>query len=356
MVVVVCDEQDAEKREWGGGAGDGLVGSRRGGAFGLGGWADAGGGAWDESEFGGGAVFAGVVERAGTGTGIERKWRMTDVIPFVDGRVAEGEPMFSVLPDGKWELDTAAVRKCKLYIGAPAFGGMVSGFWKSSMDVLRFHLQGMKFDYAEDAVYNESLVTRARNQIAAGFLATDYTHLLFVDVDEKFEAEDVFKMVAMNLGVVCGFVPMKGYDWGKMFDYASGQAWVGKSREEALREFRAAGLSYAVHRVQGREPERRTGAVEVSRGGTGAMLIQRRVFETILAEERVDKIDNCMIPRLKPWYYNFFGDEVSDGEHRSEDYFFCERWKECGGKVWAYEDGKFGHFGGHLFEGMGVKL
>ena len=281
--------------------------------------------------------------------------------------IPEGRPFYTVNEDGKWVLETGELRKMKLYIGAPMFGGQCAGFWSQSMDVLKMHLRGMGFEYAVDDVYNESLPTRARNQIAAGFLtAKDYTHLLFIDVDERFDAEDVFKMMAMNLGVVGGFVPMKGLEYSKMFAmaYLCGRedslkgvpAIPFTDADGRLSEFKASGLSYAVHAIQGRPLERCNGAVEVERIGCGAMLVQRRVFETMIAEERVDKINNCRIGKIAPMYYNFFGDAVEDGEHLSEDYYFCKRWHECGGRVWAYEAAKFGHWGNMLFEGQGVKL
>lgn len=51
----------------------------------------------------------------------------------------------------------------------------------------------IKFYY----LFNESLITRARNYCADEFMRSDCTHLMFIDSDIGFNANDVIAMLAM---------------------------------------------------------------------------------------------------------------------------------------------------------------
>ena len=58
---------------------------------------------------------------------------------------------------------------------------------------------------------NESLVQRGRNTIAHHFMQMqDATHLIFIDADQKFVANDIARMIKADKGLVGGPVPMKG--------------------------------------------------------------------------------------------------------------------------------------------------
>ena len=59
---------------------------------------------------------------------------------------------------------------------------------------------------------NESLITRARNTIVTMMLdQTDYvsTHLLFIDSDIGFSAENIQRLLQADKDVVCGIYPRK---------------------------------------------------------------------------------------------------------------------------------------------------
>ena len=93
------------------------------------------------------------------------------------------------------------VRKKKLFVAAPMYGGMCAGmFCKSTNDLsalFRAHNIELKFYY----LFNESLITRARNYCADEFMRSDSTHLLFIDSDIGFNAQDVLAMLAMIMAI-----------------------------------------------------------------------------------------------------------------------------------------------------------
>jgi hypothetical protein len=75
---------------------------------------------------------------------------------------------------------------------------------------------GIPFDYF--FLSNESLIPRARNYCCDAFLRSSFTHLLFIDADTGFSAQDVLQMLALMtddspydvLAVPC---PKKAISW-----------------------------------------------------------------------------------------------------------------------------------------------
>jgi hypothetical protein len=68
------------------------------------------------------------------------------------------------------------LRKKKLFVATPMYGGMNHGLYmKPCLD-----LQGMMMQYGIEVrfsfLFNESLITRARNYLADEFLRSGYTH------------------------------------------------------------------------------------------------------------------------------------------------------------------------------------
>ena len=110
------------------------------------------------------------------------------------------------------------LRKRKLFVSAPMYGGMCAGmFTRSANDLsaLAVHYGiEVRFYY----LFNESLITRARNYCCDEFLRSDCTHMLFIDSDIGFSANDVLTMLALQsdeseYDVLCGPYPKKSLDY-----------------------------------------------------------------------------------------------------------------------------------------------
>jgi hypothetical protein len=95
--------------------------------------------------------------------------------------------------------------------------------------------------------------------------------------------------------------------------------------------------------------------VEIEHGGTGFMLIKRGVFEQLsplVKEYRVSTLKNAkgdMLPLTK----EYFSLDIV-GEHKyllSEDYFFCNLWRNNGGKVYADLSIELVHTGTYEYRG-----
>jgi hypothetical protein len=89
------------------------------------------------------------------------------------------------------EVKVEELRKNKLFVATPMYGGMAHGMYlKSCLD-----LQGLCSQYGIEVrfsfIFNESLITRARNYLVDEFLrAEGFTHFLFIDADIHFDPRD----------------------------------------------------------------------------------------------------------------------------------------------------------------------
>jgi hypothetical protein len=115
-------------------------------------------------------------------------------------------------------------------------------------------------------------------------------------------------------------------------------------------------LRYVGAPCEGDEKAERDGFVTADFAGTGFMLIQRAVFQEMMAaypETRFTASHNRSTPNLSPNQYALFDCiiEKESGHYLSEDYTFCKRWRAIGGKVWLDTQSRLMHIGPHEFVG-----
>lgn len=154
----------------------------------------------------------------------------------------------------------------------------------------------------------DSLVSRARNTLTAKFLASDCTHLLFIDSDLIFSGEQVERLLSHNEDVAGGFYPKKKE--GEL-------EWVCNAK------------------LDGSHVDAR-GLQEVRYMGTGFLLIKRGVFERMIGrfgEEIAYHPDND--PSATEWDFWTVGVHRPSGRYLSEDWFFCQRALDLGYKVFG---------------------
>ncbi len=160
-------------------------------------------------------------------------------------------------------------------------------------------------------------VERARNILTANFLESDCTHILFVDADIGFSAEDVAQVSSHAEPVVGGLYPLK--------NLKPVVEWCGN------------GLA------PGEAPVREDGLSPVRYIGTGFLCIKRAVFETLIARGVVEKYKQDFAPHREE--FAFWTQGVREGRFLTEDWMFCQRWLELGGKIFADADVVLRHAG-----------
>jgi hypothetical protein len=255
------------------------------------------------------------------------------------------------------ELNLEQLRGKKIFLATPMYGGQCHGTYTKSiadlMVICTQHGIQLKLFY----LFNESLITRARNYLADEFLRSDFDHLVFVDSDIQFEPYDILVMhhFAINnpdMGVICGPYPKKAISWEKI-KMAVDKGYADKD-PQVLEDFVG---DFVFNAIDGIEKFSVEEPVQVKEGGTGFMLVKREVFTKFDAmwPERSYKPDHART-------VNFDGsreimayfDCVIDPESKrylSEDYMFCQYARKSGSKVWMLPWLKLKHAGTFIFGG-----
>lgn len=202
-----------------------------------------------------------------------------------------------------------------VFFGLPAYGGVMHAATRAGLRDARHVLEAAGLQVGYCHLINESLVTRARNTIVGHFLASDASHLMFVDSDIGFRGAEVLRLLAHGKPLIGGLY---------------------RKKTRASRDYVGVPLPGGVLRL-----DRETMALEMAAIGTGFMLIQRQVIERMVEA----------FPHLRyhaggsdgaegSWrdhLYDLFGTQICPHTRGllSEDYTFCARWRALGGEVWA---------------------
>lgn len=228
-------------------------------------------------------------------------------------------------------------------IATPAYGGQVTEAYFQSVLRLMFEAQRLGLAIGVHTVTNESLITRARNNIVHTFMESPFEQLLWIDADIAFDVSNVLRLVNSTHEVTATPYPMKGIQW---------DAVAGSTAAEKI----ATGKQYVVNRVSDEKDAQ--GFVEVRDAGTGFMCIKRSVFEkmaeaypelTYQSDHRVIGNDNN---RNRYLFFDTMIEETEEQGRRylSEDYAFCRRWQNIGGKVLLDSEAPaLGHRGSYTY-------
>tara|TARA_B100001057_G_scaffold482032_1_gene556797 strand:+ start:713 stop:1585 length:873 start_codon:yes stop_codon:yes gene_type:complete len=196
-----------------------------------------------------------------------------------------------------------------------------------------------------------SLVTQGRNLCVAGFLESDFTHMLFIDSDIYVQAESILKMIERDKDVISIPYPLKTMMWDKAMDR------INNNEIKNIKNLKTSLNTYPMRVEDDTDIRVNKGVMEVTHSPTGCMLIKRNVIDklikaypdkgivqkTVINGEYVDK----------PHMWNFF-DCIHDPETKTylgEDFSFCKLWKDIGGKCHAYIGDTIVHVGEHQYEG-----
>jgi hypothetical protein len=242
-------------------------------------------------------------------------------------------------------------KKPKIFIATPMYGGMCAGFYTQSIIQLLTTCQANGVDAEFSFMFNESLITRARNSLTHTFLKTDCTHLMFIDADIKFRADDVIHMIRAEKDILCGIYPKKEINW-----YSVKAAM---DRGVPFDQLKSHTGSFVVNLVNyvGEVTVPVGEPVEIFNGGTGFMLIKREVFDKLgdlVPSYSNDVVDlGGKMAQSEP-IKEFFTTSIEPGTNRllSEDYHFCRIWRESGGQVYAAPWCQLAHIGTYTFEGQ----
>jgi hypothetical protein len=236
--------------------------------------------------------------------------------------------------------------KPMVFLATPCFGGLVSQHYMQSVLGLVQFAAKANFDITLALLGHDSLITRSRNTLVSQFLTTAATHLLFVDADICFEPEQVFHMLRFDREFVGGVYPLKVIDW-------SGPAI--KRAASAQESFSCAPLLYVGTLCSAKDREREGRFATGIYCGGGFMLLKRGVIERMIAAypETQYKSAHAYSSAKTGQNYALFDCMIDKetGVYVSEDFAFCQRWRDIGGKIWLDTEGKLTHIGAYNFPG-----
>ena len=200
---------------------------------------------------------------------------------------------------------------------------------------------------------NESLIPRGRCVAVGRFMqlpsAKDFTHFMFIDADVEFQPESVLRLLFSGHDVSVACYPKKYVN----FEGAKNEIVQGGDRPL---EMASADLVVNLGKASARVIN---GFAEILDGPTGFMMIKREVFEKMEKHYPELHCKNDHAKRDFDFYPALFDCMICPITKRylSEDYAFCRRWQQVGGKIYGDTQTVLGHVGNLTFAGtMGHRV
>ncbi|VEB22174.1 hypothetical protein [Avibacterium volantium] len=195
----------------------------------------------------------------------------------------------------------------------------------------------------------ESLITRARNNAVAEFLANkQWTHLFWIDSDIGFSVDAALRLLLSDYDIAAGVYPLK-------YEQFPSEIPAGMTKQE----FESASTRYTVNtgRVEGDKVQleiQPDGFMEIDEAPTGFMCIKREVFEKMMAHyPELQYVPDSIGYQDLGLHYRFFDVMVDPQTNRylSEDYGFCYLWRKMDGKIYIDCQSNLTHQGAKLYTG-----
>lgn len=289
------------------------------------------------------------------------------------------------------KVPISELRQCRIFLATPQYGGQCGGMYARSIADLSALCTHHQISLQIYYLFNESLITRARNYCCDEFMRSNATHLMFIDSDIGFNAQDVLALLALSkdpesgYDIIGGPYPKKCISWEKI-KLAVDKGFADKNPND-LEKFVG---DYVFNPLGNQSQIKIAEPVQVREIGTGFMMVQKQAFEKIqkaypcLAYRpdhvRTEHFDgsraihaffDCVIDRG----YTFddmhrLVEEVAAGKdvkqkaqemlelektasmrYLSEDYMFCYYAQKIGLKVWFCPWMKLQHVGTYVFGG-----
>ena len=222
------------------------------------------------------------------------------------------------------QVNVDYLKTTRVHICMPCYGGMLTESCFMSYIKWANTCRQLGIDWTMETMTNESLISRARNTLTAKFLHNkESTHLMFIDADIGWEPWHLLVMLNAQKDVIGGLYPMKSLP-----------------------------VKWCVNGFEGAQVSEDGNLQEVSKTGTGFMLIKRDVFEKLNAHPATKPFMNDIgLPaELNPFMKTYFDTAVRENRYYSEDWTFCENWRDLGGQVWVDKRVLLKHTGTYVFD------
>jgi hypothetical protein len=254
-----------------------------------------------------------------------------------------------------FQLDN--LRKNKLFVATPMYGGQCAGMFARSVADLSALCASNGIQIQFYFLFNESLITRARNYCCDEFMRSDATHLMFIDSDIGFNPRDVIALMGLQTNeseydVIGGPYPKKCISWEKIKQAVD--KGVADENPQNLEKY-VGDYVFNPKSKQGQIPIGEP--VEVLEIGTGFMMIRKETLKKFAEAypQYMYKPDHVRTEAFDGTreIMQYFQAEIDPKSKRylSEDYWFCQKIQELNMKTWFCPWMTMQHVGMYIFGG-----
>lgn len=233
----------------------------------------------------------------------------------------------------------------------PCYGGMVTTAHFNSCVMLKEELvlKGVPHDWATGR--NESLVHRARMEMTAEFLKSEHTHMMWLDADIEFTAEDVSKLWNLVTDIAVAAYSMKLPD-KPLSAWKDGKLIKLDECPDKPFPVDFAGTGFMLLR---RETLEAVYAHLVAWEYKAKLLVERLISEGIVDGDEASTL-NRMLEGMASSYEGpngrvpaLYMTPIHNDGLESEDYFFCRVAREAGFEIIMDPSVKLGHWGQYRY-------
>jgi hypothetical protein len=256
------------------------------------------------------------------------------------------------------KIDIEKLKERGLFVATPMYGGMCAGmFSKSCADLSAICTQyGIPLQFY--FLFNESLITRARNYCCDEFMRSNSQHLMFIDADIGFNPQDVIAMMALQAqepekyNIIGGPYPKKCISWEKI--KAAVDKGVADDDANVLEKFVG---DFVFNPKGGQQSIAISEPCEVLEIGTGFMMVEKNAMKKFqdTYPQYMYKPDHVRTEHFdgSREIMMFFQAEVDPVSKRylSEDYWFCQKAQQADIRTWFCPWMKLQHVGSYIFGG-----
>ena len=256
------------------------------------------------------------------------------------------------------KIDLDILRKRKLFVATPMYGGQCAGMFARSIADLSAICAQNGIPLQMYFLFNESLITRARNYCVDEFMRSDSEHLMFIDADIGFNPHDVIAMMALQsqeeekYNIIGGPYPKKCISWEKI--KMAVDKGIADEDPNVLEKYVG---DYVFN------PKMNQGSIQISEPcevleiGTGFMMVAKSAMKKFIDSYpqnmyRPDHIRTDAYDGSREIAMAFQAEiDPKSKRYLSEDYWFCQKAQEINLKTWFCPWMKMQHVGTYIFGG-----
>jgi hypothetical protein len=249
----------------------------------------------------------------------------------------------------------------QLCILTPCYGASCNINYVESLIMTITFFNSINLKYKIYFCHNDSLVSRARNNLIAKAMSDlQTTHIMFIDSDIRWDPIDIIKLLMANKQLIGGVYPLKKYLWNKLLDpefiTRTLESKADTKLEKVISDEQMIQNNLLKYNTNYKDEkiEIKNNLTQVKHLATGFMLIKREVIEKMFVEYNDTKYKDdvgFLSEKEEKYTYALFDCGVIDKHYYSEDWLFCDRWSKIDGEIWVDITIKLTHSGIENYDG-----